>query len=471
MLKRKKIVLYNPKAEFFTMPLALLAIGSVLDKEQFEIILIDGRKELDTDNLLAYHVPDAICFAVSVITGSPIQDAIDVSQKVKAINPALPIIWGGWHTSLFPKQILTDLPFVDVCVIGQGEVTFKELIHCISNKLPINDISGICHREGYLIVKTKARPLVETDNLNPVDYDLIDIEWYFKQKGIRQFDYVSSIGCLFRCAFCADPFVFGRKFKAKSALNLVSEIEYNYNKYCFTDLCFQDDTFFTYANRVEEFAKGIILGKIKVSWSATMRADQGAKLDIAFWKLLKESGLRKLLIGVESGSQEMMDYLNKDINLDNVYYCANRCEELGIAVDFPFIIGFPEESNGSIEATVRVVKKLKAQSALFQTQIFFYKPYPGSMITNRLIAGDFGLPSTTKEWANFDFNASSIWVTPEKKLFFDRFRFYLNLAYNRKKFVFIPLQIIAKWRCKFNWFRYPLEKYFAEYILKKKVSY
>jgi radical SAM superfamily enzyme YgiQ (UPF0313 family) len=468
MINRKKVILYNPKAEFLTMPLALLAIGSVLDKEQFEPILIDGRKEMVNDELLAHHGSGAICFAVSVITGSPIRDAIDISQKVKVINPSISIIWGGWHTSLFPEQILRDLPFVDICVIGQGEATFKELVHNISNELSINNISGICHRAGYLIVKTNPRPMIETDNLKPVDYDLIDVEWYFKQKGIRQFDYVSSIGCLFRCAFCADPFVFGRKYKAKSALNLVAEIEYYYKRFGFSDLSFQDDTFFTYANRVEEFAKGIIRCNIRISWSATMRADQGAKLDIACWKLLKESGLRKLLIGVESGSQEMMDYLNKDINLDNVYYCANRCEEMGIAVDFPFIIGFPDESSESIEATVRVVKRLKAQSPLFQTQIFFFKPYPGSMITNRLIAGDFGLPSTTEEWASFDFNTSGIWVSPEKKQFFDRFRFYLNLTYNRKKLVFFPLQLIARWRCRFNWFKYPWEKNIAEFIPKKR---
>ena len=471
MIERKKIVLYNPKSEFFTMPLALLSLGSVFDNEQYEPIVIDGRKEPVTEIFLAPHVTDAICFAVTVITGSPIQDAIEVTQMVKALNPEIPVIWGGWHTSLFPEQILTDLPFVDICVIGQGEATFRDLIDCIIKNQEISHVDGICYRRDIAIVKTKPRTLTEPDNLERVDYDLIDVEWYFNKKGIRQLDYVSSVGCLFRCAFCADPFVFGRKYKAKSALNLVEDIEYNYKKFAFTDLSFQDDTFFTYPNRVLEFAKGMIRCNIRVTWSATMRADQGAKLDIASWKLLKESGLRKLLIGVESGSQEMMDYLNKDINLDNVYYCANRCEELGIAVDFPFIIGFPDESNESIVATINVVKKLKSQSPRFQTQIFFFKPYPGSMITNRLIGGDFGLPSTTGDWANFDFNTSSIWVSPEKKQFFDRFRFYLDMAYNRKRFVFIPLQLIAQWRCKNNWFRYPLEKYFAEFILRRKLSY
>ena len=86
------------------MPLALLAIGTVLDKEKYEVIIIDARIEDDVDVLLHKHIDDALCFGTTVITGSPIKDALEMSEKVKGLRPELPVIWGGWHTSLFALE-------------------------------------------------------------------------------------------------------------------------------------------------------------------------------------------------------------------------------------------------------------------------------------------------------------------------------------------------------------------------------
>ena len=92
---RLKVVLYNPKAVFFTMPLALLAIGSALDPEQYEVVIVDGRLEPDPLAALEPHLDDALCLGVTVLTGAPISDALGVSRAVKQRRPTLPIVWGG----------------------------------------------------------------------------------------------------------------------------------------------------------------------------------------------------------------------------------------------------------------------------------------------------------------------------------------------------------------------------------------
>src|SRR5882724_399130 len=97
--KRLKIVLYNPRAVFFTMPLALLAIGSELDPELYEVVTIDGRLETDPESAVLAHLDGALCLGVTVLTGAPIADALMISRAAKGARADLPVIWGGWHPS------------------------------------------------------------------------------------------------------------------------------------------------------------------------------------------------------------------------------------------------------------------------------------------------------------------------------------------------------------------------------------
>src|SRR5690242_14697180 len=116
---RPKILLYNPRAVFYTMPLGLIAVGSALDRELYDVIVIDGRLESDPVAAVLAHLDGALCLGMGVLTGAPIRDALHVARAVKKARPDLPIVWGGWHPSLFPGQCLEDSA-VDVVVVGQG---------------------------------------------------------------------------------------------------------------------------------------------------------------------------------------------------------------------------------------------------------------------------------------------------------------------------------------------------------------
>ncbi len=438
---KQTILLYNPKAVFFDLPLALLAIGSNLDASKYKVVIVDGRVDKNPIEKIKKHLDNAICFGVSVLTGKPIKDALFITEQVKKLKPEIITIWGGWHTSLFPKETLIDTNFIDITVQGQGEITFKELVNTISNAIAergtsneksnsFNSIKGICYRnDKNEIIKNPPRVIEKMDNLPSINYDFIDVEKYFTKKKQRQFDYISSTGCFFRCSFCADPFVYERKWTSISANRMGEELEILYKKYKFTDLNFQDETFFTYKKRAIEIANEFINRKLNFSWAATMRADQGVRLSMEDFKILKKSGLRRLLIGVESGSQEMMDWMKKDIKLEQVFECAERCKDLGISVIFPFIVGFPNESDKSIEETVKVSKQLNASSPNFSTPIFYFKPYPGTQITFDVVEDEgYKLPQSTLEWSNFDYIGSSgPWVSDAKYAFFEKFGSTTNL--------------------------------------------
>src|SRR5579863_3211804 len=156
--KRLKVVLYNPRAVFFTMPLALLAIGSELDPERYEVVIIDGRLEADPVAALAAALPGALCLGVTVLTGAPISDALQISRAAKRMRPELPVVWGGWHPSMFARECLAE-PAVDVTVRGQGEETFAEIVLRLGEGRSLEGCLGCTARlTDGTIVENAARP-------------------------------------------------------------------------------------------------------------------------------------------------------------------------------------------------------------------------------------------------------------------------------------------------------------------------
>lgn len=125
--KRHKVVLYNPQAVFFTMPLSLVTIGSRLDPERYEVVIVDARLEDDPIAAVTAELDDAICLGVTVLTGAPIRDALATSRAAKAHRPDLPVLWGGWHPSMFGTECLAE-PSVDITVQAQGEETLAEIV-------------------------------------------------------------------------------------------------------------------------------------------------------------------------------------------------------------------------------------------------------------------------------------------------------------------------------------------------------
>jgi anaerobic magnesium-protoporphyrin IX monomethyl ester cyclase len=456
---RRRVVLYNPRAVFYTMPLALLAIGSELDPAEYEVVIVDGRLDPDAESRLVSLLDGAVCLGVTVLTGAPISDALHVSRAAKAARPDLPVVWGGWHPSMFGKECLQE-SCVDVTVQAQGEATFAEIVARLAAGRSLDGCAGCMFRRSDGSVHVNPpRALLPLDRFRPHDYTLIPVERYYALKGKRQLDYISSQGCNFRCAFCSDPFVYGRKWVGIEPGSMVAKLRELWDRYRFDDLNFQDETFFTSRERVQTMAQQIVDSGMRFTWAATMRADQGVRMPEDIWRLCKQSGLRRLLVGVESGDNEMLKRIKKDISIDKVFRTAERMRDLGIAGIFPFIVGFPNESEASVDATIACARKLRAMSSSFETPIFYFKPYPGSAIVTEAVANGFVLPSTLADWSEFDYVAGlpGPWVTPQKYELIERFKFFLDLASKRGTWAAGWLRRLARARCDRNDFRWPIE--------------
>jgi len=441
------------------MPLALLAIGSALDPKRYEVRIIDGRLEKDPDRRVLSHIEDALCLGVSVITGAPIHDALEISRAAKAKRPDLPVVWGGWHPSLFPAQTL-EASGIDLVVQGQGEGTFRQLAEKLVSGESPETLPGLAYRSnGGVRINPPSHP-VDLNGLPSHQYDLIPVEQYFALKGRRQMDYIASLGCRYRCGFCSESLVYKRRRVSLSPERIGEETGRLYQSYRFRDLSFQDETFFISPDRIAAIAGQFMDRSNNFTWTATMRADQGVRLPDDLFGLCARSGLRQVIIGVESGSREMLDWMRKDLTIEQVLDCADRCRRHRIGAIFPFIVGFPGERDETVRASMDLAKKLRRMSPRFETPVFFYQPFPGSLIQEGIMQKNIDWPERLEGWADFDFIGSpGPWVDAGKYRMIENFKFYNHLAgYGDPNFLIKLPRMMARLRCRHDFYRLPLEK-------------
>ena len=445
-----RVVLYNPRAVFYTMPLALIALGSALREDGVEVVIVDGRLEPDPVTAVVAAARDAVCLGVTVLTGAPIDDALLVSRAVKKAHPRCTVVWGGWHPSLFAEECLEE-GSVDVAVVGQGEDLLREIVARL--------------RAGERVAgKHAASGLRDLNELPRHDYGLIPVERYFALKRKRQIDYISSQGCRFRCAFCADPAVYQRGWTGLMPERIAEEVAHLHRAHAFEELAFQDETFFTHPARVSLLVEAFLTRGFDFTWTATLRADQACRLGEPLFAACVRSGLRRVMIGVESGSQDTLDRLKKDVRLDQVLTAAALCARHDVGVIFNFIVGFPGEADDSIDATLRLAKRLRAMHPRFETPIFYYRPYPGNPIADAARAAGYEFPRGLAGWADFDYvSGRGPWISPARWQQIERFKFYSRHAWQPGGWRW-PLRIASRWRCERDWYGLPVEKALVEWV-------
>lgn len=454
----RRVLLYNPRGEGHVLPLALVHIASMIP--DFDVRILDGRLELTPESTLADEADRALCLGVTVLTGAPILDALRASRAAKRRNPNLPVIWGGWHPSLLPEQCLAS-PYVDACVVGQGEETFREVVHRLQAGQSLEGVAGVVFKKDGRVVRNPPRAFCQVMSFPRADFGLLDMEAYFKFRGVRRLDYCSSQGCSFECSFCADPMVYERRWSGLSAERVVDEVAGLTARYRLTQVFFNDDNFFTDLRRAEGIARGLIERRVGVSWFGTGRADLLKRLSDEQLTLMRESGCYKINVGAESGSPELLKTIKKGTLIEEVLETARKLDRAGIGARFSFISGFPEEPPLALADTYRAAKAIREINGAFETPIYFYAPYPGTELSTRVPAAGFQAPRTLEEWEQVDLDHSiGPWISEPVRKFVPRYNFYLRHAYEpsagrpgRRL-----ARLLARSRVRFDFYRFDFER-------------
>ncbi len=219
------------------------------------------------------------------------------------------------------------------------------------------------------------------------------MERYFRFRGVRRLDYCSSQGCPFECAFCADPQVYKQRWSGLAATRVVAEIKDLAGRYRLSEVFFNDDNFFTDLRRTEAISRGLIEAGVRVRWFGTGRADLLCRLTDEQLRLMRASGCYKVNVGAESGSPALLEEIKKGTLVEEVLETAEKLHRAGIGARFSFIAGFPKEPKESLAETYRTAKALREIDGEFETPIYFYAPYPGTALAERMPALGFDEPA------------------------------------------------------------------------------
>lgn len=378
--------------------LGILMLAAVARHHGFDCTVIDASAleltEQELLNRIATIRPDVIGISSTTLA---IGNASDIAATVKRLFPDVVIIAGGPHITAAPIETMTRFPVLDIAVIGEGEATVAELLTALQNGADLTSVQGIIYRNGNDLCDTGRRHMItDLDDLPFPAWDLLEdfpqryLPAPFKVRNLLAATLVTSRGCPNNCIFC-DRSVFGSSCHAYSAEYIVNEIIELHQRYGIREFSFEDDTFITFKKRLVEMCERLITLKLDISWTCLGRVNH-VTADIL--KLMRAAGCWQISYGIESGSQEILDLVNKGITLDQVRNAVDLCQNTGIKSKGFFIIGHPGETRETLQMTQDFALKLP----LNDISVSLMTPFPGSEIYDR--ASEFG--TFEANWENMN---------------------------------------------------------------------
>jgi anaerobic magnesium-protoporphyrin IX monomethyl ester cyclase len=470
-MRHKKIVFFFPafSSTEATAPLGILAVSTPLLRAGYEICLIDSTITPNFQKRVLAELKDALCLAVSLVTGPMIKETVGIARAAKELYPDKPVVLGGWHPSLLPHQTLAA-PYIDIVVKGQGEDAFLEIVQRIEAGESMKGVQGVGYKEDGHIVFNQPRELKPIRDLPPKAYHLADFDAYERVCGRRWAMYTSSLACPYNCAYCTNNSVYGRKWNALEPEQFVEETMDLTTRYNLQLLWVVDDNFLVDRDRAVGIAEGLVRRNAKFDWSIQASTNLVNRLTVDELKLLRRAGLSQVAQGVDSGSPKVMHLMNKDFQkIETVYAAASKLTKAGIRPSFNMIFGFPGEGDAERRESIQLIMDIcrKYPGAEFWTNIF--TPYPGAPILDRAFELGIDVPKTLEGWVEFFPRYTVLpWLKGKKHREVQTMREYLRVAFNRKpigvtkkhplnQFVHNLISYPARARLDRNFYSFPVE--------------
>lgn len=461
-----KILLINPPAENtlkgnnpsiideergYNPPLGLLYLAGYLEQyTSHQIEVIDTQvEEMSYEGLEAKvreKMPDIVGITAMTFT---LIDVLKTAKVVKNISKDIRVILGGPHVYIYPTETIS-FSEVDFLVLGEGEVTFAELVDNINDVEKLEKIQGLVFKSSSKIINTGMRDFIT--NLDEIPHPARHLVPYKKYSSLiakRQpiTTMITSRGCPYNCSFCARPHL-GKRFRTRSAKNVVDEMQ-ECVKLGINEFLIYDDTFSIDRQRVLDVCDEIMAKRLDIGWDIRARVDT---VDEEMLKKLKQANCERIHYGVETGTEKILKVLRKGITLEQVEHAFKLTKKSGISTLAYFMIGSPTETKEDIRQTLKFAKKLNPDFV----HITITTPFPATAIYQKgledgIIKTDF--------WRDFALNPTPDFQPEyfEENLTSSELIELLNYAY--KSFYTRPTYILKELR---------QVKSFAE--LKRKVK-
>lgn len=453
--------------EYF--PWGILAVGSYLRAQGFEVDLINASYLLERDfrAQFAESLPKAHAVGISCFS----TDAAfvrDLCAEIKATRPELPIIVGGPHAVLRPEQTAAH-PNIDFVIHGPGEEPTAQLLTMLHQaRTDFESVPGICFRRDGRVVRTApVGPVPEYR----VDYSLLPAN---KLATLVEYtEVLSGRGCSFQCTFCYNA-VCGQKWLGKPADALLDEIDKVLAHFKPQVISFRDENFFQSKERILAFLEGYRERGYTFRWDATCRASYFTKsyIDEALLRRIAQANCRRLKFGFESGSQRVLDFLKKGNKVERYLHVARLVQATPIIGSYSFLVGVPTETSEECSQTLALVRDIldiDPDCEIIGPQ--YYRVYPGGELYNHILAGGYGYsePDSFEDWAKAargDYfglakGATHPWIKGFKTLarHADMLVLLARMPIKRllvpRKLPGIPFTLLAKLRLRFGLYALP----------------
>ena len=483
--KSNKVILFNPRSanSKYRIPNSILQVGACIHGI-FDYVFVDGNKETDPWATIDSYLKtgEYRYLGMTVMPGPQLQQAIPIAKKAKELYPELINIWGGY----FPAnqfKVVIEAPYIDFGINGPGDKCFPALLMALEAGSPFEFIPNLIYQNADgVIIKTTKDQLLDQDTLPDLPYDYLN-EFYPVQDylsptylGNRTLAYHSSVGCPFKCSFCAVVPIYNARWKGKNATKIFQDVKKIKAKYGADSIEFHDNNFFVSEKRVVEFSK-LMLNENMIWWGEG-RIDTIDKYSDESLALMRKAGCKMIFLGAESGSDKILKQMDKGgkQTAAQIKLFAARMKKFDIIPEYSFVLGMPAPTSAEvmqqINDDINFIKTIKSINPETEIIIYVYSPVPteDSDLYQTITDAGFKFPEKLEDWLspawqNFDLRKNPLtpWLRPEMIDKIKNFETVLNAhfptaadikltAFQRK-----TMHRLSALRYRFNWFRFPYE--------------
>lgn len=422
-----KTVLFHPRTlheknySAFWLPYSTLSVGSAVTSQSNVVMVDNNLDQSDTHQDIVAACADADVLGISVMIGHQVKEAMQVASAVKQHRPDIKIVVGGAMATMMPHELLTHAAF-DYVVRGQGAMTLVEILDQLeSGAADFSSILGMNYRDtNGEVLGTPNRPVVSQDKLPPYDFTLVDPQPYIKPDGkigTRTLNYVASQGCPFDCGFCSDTNLFDRKWSSSPAQRTVNDVAMLVEKFGVNGIKFYDSNFFVRPALSLEYAQLVLDMGLGIRWGGAIHPATFLTLKEEQLSAFERSGCSRLLIGAESGSEEVLKLVGKRLDPSDMVEIAKRASRHNMSVSFTMIIGFPGVADSHYDETFDLGAQLRKVDPRHEVKIHIYAPYPMTRLYPVAIQHGFVPPTTLAEWGDYDYYyIQTPWVPEEMEI-------------------------------------------------------
>lgn len=478
-------------------PLALGLLATILSNKGYSVDLVNANIQQNWEEIVLEAVTRFdIAFVGFGCMSSQVYSALKLSKEIKLRHPEVAIVFGGVHPTLVPESLVRT-PWVDYCVVGEGDAVVVPLMDYLNGNCDITSVPNICTVDPHGNIMTTFTAALSSFDILP---DAIDDSFYrnsleeyvidFRvgQRLYRGFSILTGLGCKYRCAFCINT-VTKRTYRSRTAQSIYREMKYLYITYQINFFNFQEEHFFGDRERLLELLELIENDPLlfsRITWNTSIRVSDICDdyVNVELLKRIRASGGYGFGAGGESGSDRMLKKLRKGIKRKDIIRAVEFCNEAQVTISLSFVMLWPEETFADMVETAKLIDVVYeagpyANVPYFQT----YRPYPGSIWERDLSKYEDpeNLPDNIWRFQAIDsirkmqiVNAESIYrlvCTTQFICLAGQTKYSKVDRGLLKKAVFKLLYRVSKWRIETVNFSWYLEGPLLAYALKKGTQY